>query len=91
MAREKNWPKMWYYPHARDLAAARVHEPYLPVAVTGPNGREKAWWGPVEKRAYGLGAQPDYSMSDWLHWADLADDRWSDELFRDNQGTWTER
>ena len=88
--RETHWHKMWYHPYIRDLLTARLHEPYLPVAVTGPSGAEKAWWGPVEKRAYGLGAQPDYSMSDWLHWADLADDDWSHELFRDDKGPWTE-
>lgn len=88
--RERSWHKMWFQPHIRDLLTARLHEPYLPVAVTGPQGAEKAWWGPVEKRFYGLGAQPDYSMGDWLHWADLADDNWSGELFRDDKGIWQE-
>ena len=88
--RERFWNKMWHQPHVRDLLTARLHEPYLPVAVTGPGGAEKAWWGPVEKRSYGLGAQPDYSMTDWLHWADLTDDDWSGELFRDDKGVWKE-
>ena len=88
--REGVWNKMWFQPHIRDLLTARLHEPYLPVAVTGPKGAEKAWWGPIEKRSYGLGAQPDYSLSDWLHWSDLQDDDWSAELFRDDQGPWKE-
>lgn len=88
--REQKWDKMWFHPYIRDLITARLHEPYLPVAVTGPRGAEKAWWGPVEKRSYGLGAQPDYSMSDWLHWSDLASDDWSHEVFRDDKGPWKE-
>ena len=90
MTREKKWDKMWFHPHIRDFLTARLHEPYLPVAVTGPRNAEKAWWGPVEKRSYGLGAQPDYSMSDWLHWSDLASEDWANEIFRDDRGLWKE-
>lgn len=88
--REGVWDRMWFQPYIRDLLKARLHEPYLPVAVSGVNGHEKAWWGPTEKRSLGLGAQPDTSSSEWLQWEDIVDDDWAEELFRDGKGPWKE-
>lgn len=86
--REVVWDRMWFHPYVRQLLNARTHEPYLPIAVTGEKGQEKAWWGSTEKQMYGLGAQPDYAASDWLHWDDLTDEGWSHEIFRDDAGAW---
>ena len=88
--REAVWDRMWFQPYIRDLLRARLHEPYLPVAVTGSRGSEKSWWGPVEKRSLGLGAQPADPSKNWIHWDTLAQDGWAQELFRDGLGPWKE-
>ena len=88
--RETHWDMMWFQPKFRGLLRARLHEPYLPIAVTGHGGAAKAWWGPVEKRANGLGAQPDTTENEWLPWDRLADRGWLQEIFRDGEGPWRE-
>ena len=88
--REVVWDKMWFQPHIREMLKARLHEPYLPVAETGPEGARKAWWGPTEKRSLGLGAQPADQTKEWISWSDLVDDNWSEEVFRDGKGSWSE-
>ena len=89
--REGVWERMWFQPHIRDMLRARLHEPYLPIAFSGPKGREKLWWGPTEKRSLGLGVQPDNTtLLDWLQWEDFVDEEWNEEIFRDGLGPWKE-
>ncbi|KAJ9627750.1 hypothetical protein H2203_002963 [Taxawa tesnikishii (nom. ined.)] len=98
--RDNWWDKTWFHEHARTYYTARLNEPVVPVAVSGPAGKPpREWWsidnwrGGVRNpnyKAKGWNADEVYGSGApglWLRYEDICTG-FSKEVFGDEKGDW---